>query len=110
MKKFLPITVVVILLLSPMYAMAGIMGTAWLKTISYVDYDYHGQIEFPAVGTPGPFVPIEMFCVEGAAATISSKLYTILSIDASLEGFGLSALNYKKSAWRRICAEILCKN
>lgn len=100
MKKFLGLAVIAILFFLPIFASAGIIGTAQLKVYwsppteggYYLDYD--GDMTIDGVSSR-----VEMFCVESSDAPHDAQLYTLLSIDDSLAGFGLDPVMFKKAAW-----------
>jgi hypothetical protein len=101
MKKFIGIAVTALLLFSPIFAGAGVIGTAELKVYwspptgggYYLDYD--GLMKFNG----GKTSLVEMFCVENVAAPQHTEFYTLLSIDASLQPFGLDPYIFKQAAW-----------
>jgi len=100
MKKILPMLIAAILLFHPISAVAGIIGTALLDVHwspptgggYYLDYD--GNMTFE-----GKTSWVEMFCVEKSKAPNTQQTYTLLSIDPSLNDFGLTAYNFMKAAW-----------
>jgi len=99
MKKFLTIAILAVLLLSPMCAVADIIGTAeltahWSGPMAGGYYlDYGATITFPY--PVGPTASnVEIFCVGAMSATTTPQLYTILSITDLV-----ADLPYKQSAW-----------
>ncbi|OPY16672.1 MAG: hypothetical protein A4E69_00177 [Syntrophus sp. PtaB.Bin138] len=107
MRKFGLLLIVVAMLAFPLCATAGIIGNVDLKAspsyppngYAYFSYptgynnwvlDYHVSIN------DGPWS--EAFCVEGQDLTTAEVQYTLLTIDASLSTFGLTALNFLEAA------------
>ncbi len=101
-KTFLQIFIILFLSIFLFFgnAIAGIIGTAdldlrWTGPYGggyYLDYDgdmtRNGETSF-----------VEMFCVENSDAPHTQQTYTLLSIDSSLNDFGLTANNFIKAAW-----------
>lgn len=100
MNKSLCMAVIAIFFFLPTFASAGIIGTAQLEIHwspptgggYYLDYD--GYMTIDKVRSW-----VEMFCVEYSDAPHDAQLYTLLSIDDSLSGFGLNPVMFKKAAW-----------
>jgi len=105
-KKLTGFLLITAVLIFPLYAKAGIIGTVNLT-------EYYsaptGNVAIPDLYTGGVYLdydvslngglPVEAFCVENAWGPSATQTYTLLSIDASLKDFGLDPNQYQAAAW-----------
>lgn len=107
MRKLIGLLAISAFFVFPLCVNAGIIGNANLiegYTWPAGEVTFNGgtnwgdyYINYSASLNGGVFLPA--FCVENVPAPVTIIPYTLLTIDAGLNNFGLNSLNYRAAAW-----------